>query len=388
MFTVSYDRRNTNSVKWDMLTEVYGIEDASGILPMWVADMDFPIPQAVTDALKRRLEHPIFGYTYEGEELRSSVAGWLADRHGWKVEKEWLLFRHGVIPAIADILETFTEPGSKVAVTPPVYPPFFSLPEKLNREVLFCPLTEQNGVYSMNFDEFANVLRDADVFILCNPHNPGGKSWSGEELKEMIRLCAEHDVLIISDEIHADLVHEPNRHLPAVSVAGKDAGRIITCIAPTKTFNLAALQASAVIVPDADKRQRLQDYMTAHGSYFISALGAEAMRAAYSEGGPWLDGLKSTLTENIDTAIRELTDSLPGIRIPYPEATYLLWIDIRGLGYSEKEAMDRLLKIGKVALEPGTKYGPGGEGFLRMNIACPPSVLQDGVSRIVRALSK
>lgn len=387
-FEELYDRRNTSSVKWDLMEKVYGIKDASGILPMWVADMDFPAPPAVTAALKERLDHPIFGYTFEGEKTRSSVRNWLRDRHGWETKSAWMLFRHGVIPAMAEVIDSFSSVGDQILVTPPVYPPFFSLPEKLEREVIFCELTETEGRYTLNFDKLDKALQGAAIFLLCNPHNPGGIVWSREELEQIIHLCAKHDVLILSDEIHSDLVLDTNRHIPAASVAGEELFRIITCVAPTKTFNLASLQASVMIVPDPEKRKKLEAYAAAHGHIFISALGATAMQAAYDHGAPWLEELRTILSGNMDTAIRELTSRVPGLRIQKPGATYLLWIDYRELGMTEKEAMKLLLTKGKVALEPGTKYGPGGDGFLRMNVACPRPVLEDGIQRIVQAFAK
>lgn len=387
LFEQVHERRKTRSVKWGRMESVYGIDDASGILPMWVADMDFPAPPPVTDALRERLEHPIFGYSYICEECKTAASEWFEKRHGLKLETDWMLFHQGVIPAMASIIDVFTETGDSVLVTPPVYPPFFSIPKNLGREVVYSELIEQDGDYSIDWADFEAKLQQSRLFILCNPHNPGGKLWSAEELQKIIGLCARHEVLILSDEIHSDLIHAGETHLPLLSLAGNEQDRVFTCIAPTKTFNLAGIQAAMIVTPDPVKRSRLEQHMQAHGAGSLNAFAPVAWKAAYEQGEPWLNELLEVLARHIDYAVERLEREVPGLKIRKPQSTYLLWIDYRSLGLTEDNAMKRLLEIGKVALEPGSKYGESGRGFLRMNIACPTKTLEDGVSRIIRAFA-
>ncbi|MEZ0480124.1 MalY/PatB family protein [Planococcus sp. SSTMD024] len=386
LFEQVHDRSNSRSVKWGRMESVYGIQDASGILPMWVADMDFPAPPPVTDALRERLEHPIFGYSYICEECKTAAANWLAKRHSLIVETDWMLFHQGVIPAMASIIDVFTGAGDHVLVTPPVYPPFFSIPKNLGREVLYSRLIEQDGDYSIDWADFEAKLEKARLFILCNPHNPGGKLWTVDELKKVVQLCARHDVLVLSDEIHSDLTYTGETHTPLLSVAGSERNRIFTCIAPTKTFNLAGIQAAMIVAADPKKRMLLEQHMQAHGSGSLNAFAPVAWKAAYEHGEPWLNELLGVLAHHIDYAVDRLEREVPGLKIRKPQSTYLLWIDYRALGFTEDEVMKRLLEKGKVALEPGSKYSEAGRGFLRMNIACPRQTLEDGVSRVIRAL--
>lgn len=384
-----FERRQTRSVKWDRMEVVYGVEDASDILPMWVADMDFAAPKVVVDAMKERMEHPVFGYSYVCESCKDAVQQWLLNRHDWKTKNEWMLFHHGVVPAIASVVETFTKKGDGILVTPPIYPPFFQIPERLERTIAECVMTEANGTYAIDFTEFEKALqKDVKLFILCNPHNPGGIVWGEDQLKEIVRLCAKYDVLILSDEIHADLVFPEHKHIALATVAGDEVNRIITCVAPTKTFNLAGVQAAIMIATDSTIRTKLEENAMAYGGIALNAFAASALKAAYEEGGPWLDQLLEVVSSNMDLVIDKLVNAVPGISIQKPQGTYLLWIDYRNTGLSEKEIMEKLLNKGKLALEPGTKYGESGRGFLRMNVACPQTVVEDGIQRFIHALSK
>jgi cysteine-S-conjugate beta-lyase len=383
------ERRKTRSVKWDLMEMIYGIEDASDILPMWVADMDFAAPEVVVNAMKERLNHGIFGYSYICDGCKDAVRSWLSERHSWETENEWMLFHHGVVPAIASVVETFTKPGDGILVTSPVYPPFFQIPERQGRNIVECIMNEEDGVYSIDFEDFEKCLQqNVKLFILCNPHNPGGIVWTENELKEMLRLCTKYDVLILSDEIHADLVFPGHKHIPLAALAGDEAGRIITCVAPTKTFNLAGIQAALMIATDEEVRNKLMLNAMSHGQMELSSFAAAALTSAYRDGGPWLAELLDIISNNMDYAIDELTTAVPSLKIAKPHGTYLLWIDYRGTGLSEEVMMDKLLNKGKLALEPGTKYGEAGRGFLRMNVATPLSVVQDGVNRFITALSE
>ncbi|QTD42684.1 MalY/PatB family protein [Sporosarcina sp. Te-1] len=382
------DRRNTRSVKWGNMEAVYGIEDASEILPMWIADMDFTAPEPVIEAMRERLDHGVFGYSYICKGCKDAVREWLSARHGWETKNEWMLFHHGVVPAIATVVETFTKESDNILITPPVYPPFFNVPGHQNRNIVECVLKEVEGHYSIDFSEFENSLKqNVKLFILCNPHNPGGIVWKEEELKEILRLCNKYEVLILSDEIHADLVFADSQHIPLAKLAETEGGRIITCVAPTKTFNLAGVQAAVMIAEDNDLHEALVKNALAHGQMELNSFAASALTAAYKEGGPWLDELLEVVSSNMDYVKEELESNVPGVKIVKPEATYLLWIDYRGTGLDEKDMMEKLLTKGKLALEPGTKYGEAGRGFLRMNVATPRSVVEDGVKRFIRALA-
>ena len=388
VFNNVIERRQTHSLKWDRLKEVYGVKDGSDILPMWVADMDFAAPDVVIEAMKERLDHGVFGYSYVPEDQKDAIRHWLSERHEWKTENDWMLFHQGVVPAIASIIETFTEKGDGILITTPVYPPFFQIPGRMERTIVECLMTEDEGNYSIDFAEFEKALQqNVKMFVLCNPHNPGGIVWTENELLKMLELCTKYDVLILSDEIHADLVFPDHKHIALATIAGAEIDRIITCVAPTKTFNLAGVQAAVIIATDAAIRKKLQLNEMAHGQAGLTPLAGAALKAAYEKGGPWLKELLEILSDNMDYVIRELPKSIPGIKIKKPHGTYLLWIDYRGTGLTETDMMDKLLNKGKLALEPGTKYGEGGRGFLRMNVACPPSLVEDGVKRFITALT-
>ncbi|KAA0959218.1 pyridoxal phosphate-dependent aminotransferase [Planococcus sp. ANT_H30] len=382
-----HDRKNTRSVKWDTMETRYGIEDSSDILPMWIADMDFPAPPAVLKALHDRVEHSIFGYSFMCEECRTAVIDWQKKRNDWKIESDWLLFHQGIIPAIASIIETFTEKHDKIVVTTPVYPPFFELAEHQDREVIYSPLVVQDGQYVIDFNDFEEKLRDASLFIFCNPHNPGGRVWTPEELTEIVRLCSKHDVLIISDEIHGDLMIKPHRHTPLAKIAGAESDRVFTCMAPTKTFNLAGIQVAMIVATDKGKRDKLEKHALAHGSGMLNAFAPAALTSAYNESESWLEDMLTTISDNIDFASSELQKKVPGLRVMKPQSTYLLWLDYSRLDLTEDEVMKKLLFTGKVALEPGSKYGSAGLGYLRLNAACPRATLADGIDRIALALT-
>lgn len=381
-------RLQTNSIKWDKVSTIFQLEDATDVLPMWVADMDFAVPQILIDSLKKRLEHPVFGYSFVSKSCTKSFTDWVEKRHGLHIETNWVLYHEGVVPAIASIIETFTSENDAVLVTPPVYPPFFMVPKRLNRIVKECPLYEEDGTYSFDFRKFDEITKEEDVkiFILCHPHNPGGIEWSEDTLQKIIEICVKNDVLILSDEIHADLMLDGHQHTPLAKIAGDLRNHIITCFAPTKTFNIAGIQAAMMIVPDHQKRLQLKKNAAMHARMGLSIFAATAVEAVYSvEGEKWLDMLLDYISSNMDLVIEKLPAAIPGIKIRKSQATYLLWIDYRDTGFTEEEAMRRLLTIGKLALEPGTKYGEQGNGFLRMNVGCARSTVEDGISRFIKA---
>jgi len=368
---------------------VYGLNDASDILPMWVADMDFAAPTAVSKALQKHAERTIFGYSFISEEAIQSIVDWQNTRHDWQIDKDSIVFCNGVVAALANSIVAFTNPGDKVLISTPVYPPFFNIPKSNGREVVSCQLVEKNdGTFIVDFEAFEQALaQNVKAYILCNPHNPGGYVWDEATLKEIVRLCAQYDVVIISDEIHADLMINGEKHIPIAKVAGDEINRIVTCMAPTKTFNLAGIQVSYMIVPDKNKRLQLEAVNMASGQGSLNTFASVALQAAYTEGSPWLDELLPYVSANMDYVKEEL-EQIPGIRIIKPQSTYLIWIDYRELKLEEKNIMNRLLEIGKLALEPGTKYGEEGQGFLRMNVACSFETVRDGVERFKKAFEQ
>ncbi|MCY8511497.1 pyridoxal phosphate-dependent aminotransferase [Bacillus mojavensis] len=384
-FDKQVQRLGTQSLKWDKTGELFGVTDA---LPMWVADMDFRAPEAITEALKQRLEQGIFGYTAPDQRTKDAVCAWMHNRHSWKVNPESITFSPGVVTALSMAVQAFTESKDQVIVQSPVYTPFYHMIEKNGRRILHNPLKEKDGTYVMDFEDLKTKISDPTVkmLILCNPHNPSGRAWGREDLLKLGELCLEHGVTVVSDEIHSDLMLYGNDHTPFASLSDDFAEISVTCAAPSKTFNIAGLQASAIIIPDRLKRAKFSASLQRNGLGGLNAFAVSAIEAAYSKGGPWLDELISYLEKNMDEAAAFLTSELPNVKMMKPDASYLIWLDFRAYGLSDAELQQKMLHKGKIILEPGTKYGPGGEGFMRLNAGCPLATLQDGLRRIKTAL--
>lgn len=381
------NRKKTDSVKWDYTKRIFGVED---VLPMWVADMDFPAPEEVIDALHTRVDHGIFGYTMPGSKMEESVKNWLDSRHSWKIDPKTITYSPGIVTAISMAIHAFTTSEDKIVVQPPVYYPFFEIAQKHKREVLYNQLLlNEDFRYEIDFYDLEEKLSDerTTLFILCNPHNPSGRVWSKEELTRIGDLCIKHNVLIISDDIHSDLLLFGNQYTPIASIRKDIANQTITCIAPSKTFNLAGLQASILLIPNDSLKRRYNEVQQVFGVMGINTLGAEAMQAAYEHGSNWLDELIQYLQENVLLIEEYLMNHLPQVKIMRPESTYLVWIDASNVNKSDKELQELLLNKGKLALHIGSKFGKNGEGFLRMNIACPKETLLDGLKRLKIALT-
>ncbi|MBW8351670.1 pyridoxal phosphate-dependent aminotransferase [Bacillus sp. IITD106] len=384
-FEETIDRKNTSSVKWDGMKAAFGKNE---LLPMWVADMDFRPPAEVLEAMKKRVEHGVFGYTIIEDNTANSIVNWISKRHQWSIKPSWLLYSPGVVPSIGMAIRAFTEVGDKVLLQSPVYTPFFNMIESNMREVVNSPLVFKNGRYEIDFVDFEEKLKSGvKLFLLCSPHNPSGRVWSKEELVKIAELCREYGVMIASDEIHADLVFAPHKHVPICSLDPSFADFIVTFMAPSKTFNLAGLQASFIIAPNADMRKKLQDIQNKEGFHTLNTFGIIAMEAAYEHGEKWLDDALAYIKENMNVLKNGIEKEFSNLEVIEPEGTYLVWVDCQKTGLSDKEIRDRLIEKAGLAVNFGNSYGQGGEGFIRINAACPRSIIEEGLERLKLAFS-
>jgi cystathionine beta-lyase len=383
-FDVVLPRENTNSVKFDFRKQYFGRED---VIPMWVADMDFPVPPFVSEAVRKRAGHPVYGYSIIPDSYNEAVMDWQKRRNAWEIRKEWILFSPGVVTGLNVIVQALTDPGDKIIVQPPVYFPFFSCVENNGRKLLYNQLVEKDGVYTIDFDDLENKMKDgARMLILCNPHNPVSRCWTREELEWLGSKSIEHKVLIVSDEIHCDLVFEPNHHIPLATLSEKIAQNIITCIAPSKTFNLAGLFTSSIIIPNDSLRRK---FKVAEEKIHLSAniFGITAAEAAYRHGEEWLGELMNYLKTNVELVKDFLAVKIPEISVSPAEATFMLWLDFRKLGIAAPELKKLLIEKAGLGFVEGPTFGPGGEGFQRMNIACPRVTLEMALERIPSILN-
>ena len=374
-FDKPVNRRGTFSVKWDVKEQE---------LPMWVADMDFETAPEIQDAVRRRAEHGAFGYTLIPDEWYEAIQEWWEKRHHFHLEKEWLIFCTGVVPAISSAVRKLTTPAEKVVLLTPVYNIFFNSVVNNGRYVLECPLSYDGEQYEIDFQELEETLADPQttMLIFCNPHNPVGKIWSAETMKRVGDLCRKYHVVVVSDEIHCELTDPGKEYIPFASVSEACRDNSITCIAPTKTFNLAGLQTAAVIVPNPYLRHKIWRALNTDEAAEPNVFAMTAAIAAYQKGGPWLDALRSYLYENKQTARTFLETQLPKLHLVPSEATYLLWIDCKELTEHAKELGRFLREKTGLYLSEGSQYGKTGETFLRMNIACRRAVLEDGLERL------
>ncbi|WP_181349515.1 MalY/PatB family protein [Thalassobacillus sp. CUG 92003] len=380
------DRTGTRSVKWDMTEQLFKDKE---VLPMWVADMDFKAPEPVLNALSERVDHGIFGYTMTDEKIGDVIQHWLAKRHGWNIEKDWLSYSPGVIPSIHMIIQSLTEPEDSIMIQTPVYPPFYSVIKAHDRHLVSNPLSFENGHYAIDFEDFEAKIKQNNVkmFILCNPHNPVGRVWKEHELKQMGDICLRHNVQIVSDEIHADLIFPGHAHVPIAKLSEDLNQATITTLSPTKTFNLAGLQASYLVIANEETRKTIKDQFNQQGLYMLNTLGITALEAAYQDGEEWLEKLIETLDEHKSYVIKRLHQETSHIRVVEPEGTYLLWLDCRSLNLSQNELRRFMREDAKVGLNDGTSFGDEGEGFMRLNIAAPFATLEEGLDRIITAIN-
>jgi cystathionine beta-lyase len=376
-------RRGTASLKWDFGGRMAGRED---LLPLWVADMDFIAPPFIAEAVARRAAHGVFGYTLEPESYFEAAIGWLARRHGWAVERPWLVSAPGVVQTISAAIVAASAPGDRIVIQPPVYYPFALRIRANEREVVENPLVPDGDRYRMDVSGLERALADgARVLVLCSPHNPGGRAWTRGELEPVVATCARRGAVIVSDEIHADLVLDGRHHVPLASLSEEAARITVTCVSATKTFNLAGLGGSLAIVADEGLRRKLLAALGAQCGGTANCFAVAASEAAWRQGDAWVDELLRYLAGNLAYLADRLPREVPGARVLPLEATYLAWIDLRALGLADDEARTRLLDAG-IWLDEGRKFGRGGEGFQRLNLACPRSVVVRAVDGLARAL--
>ena len=374
-------RRGTNSYKWDTVKD----ED---VLPMWVADMDFRTAPAIVGALQKRVEHGIFGYTKVPPAYYEAVINWFRRRHAWLIEKEWIVYTTGVVPAISAIVKALTVPGDRVLVQTPVYNCFFSSIRNNGCEAVANPLIYANGTYRIDYDDLERKAADPKVklLLLCNPHNPVGRVWTRQELGRIGEICIRNRVLVVADEIHCELVFSGHVYIPFASISEDFREHSVTCISPSKAFNLAGLQIANIVAADTDVRMKIDKAININEVCDVNPFGVEALIAAYNRGEDWLEELKHYLSVNYNYLRAYFDEYLPEFPVVMLEGTYLVWVDCRGIGLSSREITDILLEKEKVRVNPGSLYGEAGEGFIRLNIACPREKLIEGLNRLKRGL--
>lgn len=369
-------RRGTLSYKWDNATD-------AEVLPLWVADMDFRTSPAIIEALQRRVAHGIFGYTRVPDAYYQAVTNWFARRHGWNIQREWMIYTSGVVPAVSAVIKALTVPGDKVLVQTPVYNCFFSSIRNNGCTLAASPLLRVGNTWQMDFEDLERKASDPDVkvFLLCNPHNPVGRVWTREELLKAGEICSRHGVTVVSDEIHCELVYPGHAYTPFASISGDFSARAIVCISPSKAFNIAGLQIANIVVPDEEVRRKIDKAININEVCDVNPFGVTATIAAYTEGEEWLNQLLVYLQANYKWMQDYCRTHLPDFPISDLEGTYLVWMDCSILHKTSDVLEQELLDESKLWLNAGTMYGAEGEGFMRWNIACPRSVLAEGLER-------
>lgn len=386
-FAESVDRRNTNSLKYDFAVRRGKPAD---VLPLWVADMDFRTPPAVREALRGAADFGIFGYSESLAPYFEAVHGWFARQFGWDTQRNWLVKTPGVVFAICMAIRAFTSTGDAVMIQQPVYYPFEESVRSNGRRLIVNELQNRGGHYEIDFAEFERQLVEDRVklFVLCSPHNPVGRVWTRAELETMGDLCVKHGVLVVSDEIHADIVYSGRRHLVFAALKPEYAARTVTCTSPSKTFNLAGLQISNIFISNGDIRHRFKQEIVKAGYSQLGTMGLVGCQAAYENGYPWLESLLRYLEENVAFTRDFLQSRIPRVKLVEPEGTYLLWLDCRGLGLGAEVLEDLVVNRARLWLDRGAVFGAGGEGYERINIACPRATLSRALTQLEGAVNQ
>lgn len=378
------ERRGTGAIKVDALEERYGNAD---LIPMWVADMDFKSPPAIAEAIIDRAKHGIFGYTKPGQAYYNSIINWVGGYHDWKVKQEWISFIPGIVKGIAFAVDCFTDKGDEIIIQPPVYHPFRIVPTLHHRTVVGNPLILNSGQYQMDLEGLKSLISPSSkMLILCNPHNPGGRVWTRQELIDIADICYDRNVLVISDEIHSDLAFAPNKHIPFASVSEKAAQNSITFMAPSKTFNIAGIVSSYSIIPNDKLREKFHTFLASSELESGHIFAYLAAQTAYNEGKEWLEEVKDYLWRNIEFVDNYLKTNIPQVKAMLPEASFLIWLDCRELNISQEELVSLFVNDAKLALNDGAIFGAGGEGFMRLNIGTPKSNIKKAMDCLQKAI--
>lgn len=384
-FSKVVDRKGSGSIKVDRVKKVFGKED---LMPMWVADMDFETPDFIVDELRQRLEHPIFGYTYEPEDYRPAIVDWVYSRHGWKTEKEWISYIPGIVKGIGMAINALLEKDDKIIIQPPVYHPFRLVSQKNGHEVVFNPLREMpDGSYEMDFENLQQVCDEkCKMLILSNPHNPAGIVWSRETLQKLAEFCHRKGVIVISDEIHCDMALYDHKHIPFATVSEEAAGCSITFAAPSKTFNIAGIVCSYAIVPDEGLRKMFYGWLEANELGSAPMFSYIATIAAFRKGEEWRKQMLDYVKENIEYVIEFCKERIPQVKPLRPQASFLVWLDCRGLNLDHESLVSLFIDKAGLALNDGEMFNPGGQGFMRLNVGTPKSILHDALTNLERAV--
>ncbi len=381
-FDKKIDRFGSNSYKYDLMVKLYGTTDA---IPMWVADMDFSSPDFILDAIRERCDHGILGYTILPSGWSTAIVNWMRQHHKWEVTPKQLGFIPGIVSGLGLAIQCFSQPGDGILVQTPVYPPFMSLPTANDRKLVINRLLFQEGQFQIDFEDFERKVSTCKVFLLCNPHNPGGRIWEIEELERMCEICAKYGVLIVSDEIHADLALTGHSHHCPGAFSPELSDNIITLMAPSKTFNIPGLSSSYYIIQNESLRKQFADYLNRAELGNGSLFSIIAAQAAYEKGEEWLEQLKTYLAANIDYVGSFIKQHTPRIKACLPQASFLIWLDCRDLQLDDDSLKQFFLKDAKLALNAGVSFGPGGEGFMRINIGCPRSTVEKAMEQLKAA---
>ncbi len=397
-FDTIIDRSNTNSVKWDFVYDhgkmtprphSENILDKDNLLALWVADMDFSAPPTVVDALVKRAQHGVFGYAMPTDSYFDAIIGWMQRRHDWTVEKDWILTAPGVVPSLNFLVQTFTDPGKQVMITTPVYHPFYFCIENNDRVIVRNPLLYDGNCYAIDWDDLEANLADENtqMYINCSPHNPVGRVFSAEELQRIAALCKQYDVLLISDEIHHDLIYK-GANFTTLGVAAPEAlDHSIVLTAPSKTFNVPGLKTSNIFVKNETLREKLQNTLMRHGLYGVTAFGILALQTAYETGDDWLDAALEYIEGNCNFLCAYLAKHLPKAKLIQPQGTYLAWVDFNGYGLKGDDLYAKMLNEAKVYFNNGNDFGEAGDGFLRINLSCSRRLLAEALNRIATTLN-
>jgi cystathionine beta-lyase len=380
------DRSHTHSYKWDQSEKLFGNKE---ILPLWVADMDFESPPAVQAALQQRVSKGIYGYTIKSETYTNAIVQWFKRRHEWVIKPQWITDSPGIVTSLSLAVELYSEPGSSVIVQSPVYYPFYDVIRMNNREVAINPLLIHNGRYEMDYAQLEQLMiNGSKLLLLCSPHNPGGRVWERDELLQLGALCIQYGVTVISDEIHCDLILPGHKHTPFASLSEEIADITLTCLAATKTFNLPGLQTSYIVASNSDIKRKFDYRLKTLSLHMAHYLSQDAVQAAYETGDEWLDELLVYIEGNVQLTMSYLEQHLPDVKPMRPDGTYMIWVDCRGLGLTVSELKELMFQKAGVAFSEGSVFGIEGQGWLRINLACPRSYLQTALERFCLAAAK